>query len=306
MPQTASETRDRWAAWLLERRFAGDPKLAESTLHGLGIVRNRVLDNAAVREGDVVVDVGAGDGLIAFGALERVGDTGRVIFSDVSQDLLDHSRALADELGVADRCEFVLASADDLEPIAAESVDVVTTRSVVIYLPFEAKEQAFQASFRVLRAGGRLSIFEPINRFGHEHKVDVFWGFEVGPIKDLAAKVEAAYEERAPGEKTLVDFDERDLLVWAEGAGFAEVELDLNAQIKREVGLGWASGDVSFEWDTFINISGNPHAPTLKEILEDALTPEERERFVAHLRPLVEGRKATQRSSVAYLHALKR
>jgi arsenite methyltransferase len=39
-----------------------------------------------------VLDVGAGDGLIAFGAAERVGLNGTVIFSDVSEDLLAHSR----------------------------------------------------------------------------------------------------------------------------------------------------------------------------------------------------------------------
>jgi ubiquinone/menaquinone biosynthesis C-methylase UbiE len=48
----------------------------------------------------VLLDVGTGDGLIAFGALDLVGEDGRVVFSDVSQDLLDHSRTLAEEAGV--------------------------------------------------------------------------------------------------------------------------------------------------------------------------------------------------------------
>src|SRR5438552_3003868 len=113
-----------------------------------------VLEGAAIREGDVVLDVGAGDGLIAFGALRLVGETGKVVFSDVSQDLLDVSRGLARELDAVDRCEFVLARAEDLAPIADESVDVVTTRSVVIYV--EEKQRAFDAFHRVLRPGGRL------------------------------------------------------------------------------------------------------------------------------------------------------
>lgn len=95
-----------------------------------------------------------GAGLIAFGALERLGESGRVIFSDVSQDLLDHAFALAEEGGVLDRCEFALARAEDLAPIADESVDVVTTRSVIIYVPRELKPLAFEEFFRVLRAGG--------------------------------------------------------------------------------------------------------------------------------------------------------
>ena len=94
----AEATRDRWAAWILERRFGGDPEQAERSLRELGRVRERVLDRAAVREGAVVLDVGAGDGLIAFGALPLVGERGKVIFSDVSQDLLDVSRGLASSM----------------------------------------------------------------------------------------------------------------------------------------------------------------------------------------------------------------
>ena len=274
----------------------------------LARVRERVLDNAALRDGDVVLDVGAGDGLIAFGALERVGERGRVIFSDVSQDLLDHARTLAEEVGVADRCEFVRAAAEELSPFADESVDVVTTRSVVIYVPFEEKRVAFGEFFRVLRPGGRLSMFEPINRFGYVEDDDSrFWGFEdVGPIQDLVAKVNAAYREQAPGERTLIDFDERDLLEFAEAAGFAEIELELTSKIERGAALGWGPDDEHVTWETFVNLSGNPHAPTLAEVMEDVFTPEERDRFVSHLRPQVEGRKATSRSSIAYRRAVKR
>jgi ubiquinone/menaquinone biosynthesis C-methylase UbiE len=115
---------------LLNRRFGGSVERREKFIEGLMPWRDRVLGNAGVGEGDVLLDVGAGDGLIAFGALDLVGEDGRVVFSDVSQDLLDHSRTLAEEMGVLDRCEFVLASADDLSAIKDDSVDVVTTRSV--------------------------------------------------------------------------------------------------------------------------------------------------------------------------------
>jgi arsenite methyltransferase len=122
-----------WAAWLLERRHGGDPEDLNVTMDFLAPVRERVLGNAALTGGETLLDVGAGDGLIAFGALELVGEDGRVIFSDISQDLLDHSRSLARQMGVLDRCEFVRASADDLSAFEDASVDVVTTRSVLIY-----------------------------------------------------------------------------------------------------------------------------------------------------------------------------
>jgi SAM-dependent methyltransferase len=66
-------------------------------------VRDWVLDHATPKSGETVLDVGCGDGLIAFEALERVGEQGMVIFSDISQDLLDRCRVLAAEIGVLDR-----------------------------------------------------------------------------------------------------------------------------------------------------------------------------------------------------------
>ena len=298
-----AETLDRWAQWLLDRRFGGDQALAERAKQRLGRVRARVLDGANVRPGDVVLDVGAGDGLIAFGALERVGDDGRVVFSDISQDLLDHSRALAEELGVADRCEFVLAAAEDLVPVANASVDVVTTRSVLIYV--EDKQRAFESFFRVLRPGGRVSMFEPINRFHVRNDPNLFWGYDVGPVRELARKVDAFYEATAPGENTLVDFDERDLLELAEQAGFARIELDYEARIQRDAGCLW-DADAEPSWERFVNVPGNPLAPSLAEAMDQALSPDERAAFEAYLRPLVEGAKATERSAVAYFRATKR
>jgi len=62
---------------------------------------------------------------------------------------------------VLGRCEFVHASAEDLSVLEDASVDVVTTRSVLIYVP--DKRRTFEEFHRVLKPGGRLSIFEPIN-----------------------------------------------------------------------------------------------------------------------------------------------
>ena len=60
-------TRYRWAGWLLERRDGGDPDQREAAMGFLIPVRDRVLHNAALSYGGTLLDVGAGDGLIAFG-----------------------------------------------------------------------------------------------------------------------------------------------------------------------------------------------------------------------------------------------
>ena len=286
--------RDRWAQWLLERRHGGDDEQFERMLPALEEFRVRVIANAEIREGDVVLDVGTGDGLIAFAALEEVGAGGRVVFSDVSEDLLAECRRLATELGVADRSEFVRASADAL-PFGPDSFDVVTTRSVLIYLL--EKEPAFREFHRVLRPGGRLSIFEPINIFGHEQRSNFYYGLDVAPVRHLADKVMARWRE-PPDQHPLLNFDERDLFHFAEDAGFDEVRIDFRAETKLEQ---WTTS-----WETFRSSSGNPLDPTPAEEIAEALEPAERTEFEAYLRSVIESRPhVRQWRAGAYLRAVK-
>jgi len=262
-------------------------------LPALDDFRARVVANAEINEGDLVLDVGAGDGLIAFAALEHVGELGRVIFSDVSDALLAECKRLANELGVLDRCEFVHASADAL-PFDSESVDVVTTRSVLIYLMDKAP--AFREFHRVLRGGGRLSIFEPINIFGHEHSHGLYYGLDVSPVRHLADKIITRW--KGPDEHPLLNFDERDLFRLAREAGFSEVQMDYRAELKLEE---WTKS-----WETFLRSSGNPLDPTPEEEIKEALEPGEQVEFEAYVRTLVESRpRVPQWRAGAYLQALK-
>lgn len=255
-------------------------------------VRDRVLDRAGLAEGETLLDVGCGEGMIGFGALER--GAGHVVFSDISDDLLGFCREAAEELGVAERCSFVKAGAADLAGIEDESVDVVTTRSVLIYVP--EKAQAFVEFFRVLRPGGRFSCFEPINRFGCEERRQGFWGYPGNGVSDLAERVEQVYAEIQPPDDPMLDFDERDLIRLAEEAGFFPIDLELQAEIRALEPK---------PWDAFLHSSGNPKIPTIAEAMDQALTPEERERFAAHLRALVEEGKGVWRMAHAYLRAEK-
>jgi arsenite methyltransferase len=281
-----SSTTDRWAAWLRERRHGGDEELLRRALDHLAPIRERVLDGAELMPGDVLLDVGCGDGLIGLGALNRGAE---VIFSDVSEPLLDDCRAIA-----GDQARYLVADATDLSVLEDGSVDVVTTRSVLIYVA--DKQRAFEEFHRVLRPGGRLSSWEPINRFGHPDPDDRFCGYDVAPVAELARRVTDALSVEA--ESTLLDFDERDLLRLAERAGFCELRLDYEARIEDG---SWLHGP----WDAVLMTSGNPLAPTLGEAIDRALTPEEAERFVAHLKPLVEAGAGRRRHATAHLVARK-
>src|SRR3954447_6649734 len=163
-------------------------------------VRDRVLDRSGLAEGETLLDVGCGEGLIGFGALER--GAGHVVFSDISDDLLAFCREAAEAAGVADRCSFVRAGAEELAGVADGSVDVVTARSVLIYV--RDKASAFAEFARVLRAGGRASLFEPINRFGMDEKRQDFWGYPGNGLADLAARVEHVYDEIQPPDDPML------------------------------------------------------------------------------------------------------
>jgi arsenite methyltransferase len=282
--------KDRWATWLAERRYGGDAEVKQWVTAELVARRDRILDDARVLNGDLLLDVGCGEGLVAFGALERGAS---VVFSDISNDLLEHCRQAADDLGVAERSRFVQTSADDLSPIDNESVDVVTTRSVLIYVG--DKRRAFAEFFRVLRPEGRISLYEPINRFGLGSRD--YGGFDLSPVGDLGEKLLAIYEAiQPPDSDPMLDFDERDLFRLCEESGFYPISMTLEAELRPLQPRSWES---------FLHASGNPKIPTLAEAMNEAFTPAERERLVAHLRPLVERGDGSRRLAHCYLSAVK-
>jgi len=292
-------TGDVWAQWLLHRRYGGDPQRLKATLDNLYPVRDKVLTQARLSDGCTLLDVGSGDGLIAFGALQQR-PTCRVIFSDISQDLLEHAASAAEQMHVVDRSTFLRASAEDLSAVPDASIDAVTIRSVLIYVA--DKQQAIREFHRVLKLGGRLSLFEPINRFGEPQPTHMFWGFDATPIVEIAAKVKAVYQRLQPLDADpMMNFDERDLIGLVERVGFHEVHLDLEVDIKP---LSEVRGE-NRTWESFVRTAGNPRIPTLEEATAQVLTKDEAATFTAHMRPLVETGTGTYRSAVAYLSATK-
>ncbi|MQA77116.1 MAG: methyltransferase domain-containing protein [Streptosporangiales bacterium] len=291
----AEAGQDEWSVWLASRRHGGNAESLRRTMEFLGPIRDQVVSNAAPAPGDTVLDVGCGDGLIAFAAAERVGTAGSVIFADISADLLSLCEERADRLGIAARCEFVQTRASDLRTIGDATVDAVTLRSVLIYE--SDKASAFAEFFRVLRPGGRLSLFEPINRFINDEGTGCFAGYDVEPVVDLAAKVKAVYDAIQPPESDpMLDFDERDLVRLAERAGFEPVHLRYQVDIYRAEPT---------RWETAAHIAGNPRIPTMAEAVQQALSPAQVERLTDWLRPQAEQGTRRRRRAVTYLWGVR-
>jgi arsenite methyltransferase len=208
-----------WAEWLSHTRFAGltDDERDEFMRH-LADVRDRVLDNARLEPGDDVLDLGAGTGLLTFGAHDRIGD-GWVFAIDPTVDALEEllrGAHGADLAGVM----YLIGDAEVI-PLPDESVDACVTRSVLMYVP--DLEKAATELHRVLRPGGRLSLCEPITRKGTSLVTAVDWS----PLGDeLAGRVAAEWERHAAA-RPMMQLDERKLATALEAAGFAEVQVEL-------------------------------------------------------------------------------
>ena len=192
---------------------------------------------------------------------------------------------------------FVVARAEDLEPVADSSVDIVTTRSVLIYV--HDKAAAFRAFHRVLRSGGRISLFEPINNYFPWDTTE-FWGYDSTEVSDLVEKI-WAYQDWGPDtdeSDPMSNFTEKDLVRQAEEAGFDEVHVELLVDVEP--------GSWVVDWDRLMGTSPNPNALTVGESVAGALTHDEQVRFESVLRERVDRGQSVVRSAFAYLRASKR
>jgi ubiquinone/menaquinone biosynthesis C-methylase UbiE len=109
---------------------------------------------ALIKEGDTVVDLGAGAGNDAFVARSIVGEKGKVIGIDFTDKMIEKARANAAKLNYRN-VEFRQGDIENM-PLAGNIADVVVSNCVLNLVP--DKKQAFKETFRILKTGGHFSV----------------------------------------------------------------------------------------------------------------------------------------------------
>lgn len=109
---------------------------------------------AALKPGEVVLDLGSGAGFDCFLAAARVGPQGKVIGVDMTADMLDKARQNASK-GDYKNVEFRLGEIENL-PVADNTIDAIISNCVINLSP--NKPRVFAEAFRVLKTGGHLMV----------------------------------------------------------------------------------------------------------------------------------------------------
>ncbi|MDB5356193.1 MAG: hypothetical protein JWN24_2646 [Phycisphaerales bacterium] len=109
--------------------------------------------------GGRIADLGCGAGWLAV-LLGKLGAR-QVVGIDFSPAQIARARALAAESGVADRVIFEVAGASDIAS-GDDTFDVVIVHAFLHHLSVAEIQSVLSVAHRMLRSGGKLVIFEPV------------------------------------------------------------------------------------------------------------------------------------------------
>ncbi len=173
----------------------------------LGLGCGLPTEQAAIKPGETVLDLGSGAGNDVFIASSLVGAEGRVIGLDMTEDMVTRARENAVKLGRGN-VEFVLGEIEDI-PLPDAEVDLVVSNCVLNLVP--DKSRAFGEIQRVLKPGGRFAISDIVLR---------------GELPPSLAEASLLYVGCVAGAQ-----QEEQYLATIAAAGFADIAVEKSREI---------------------------------------------------------------------------
>lgn len=292
-----------WTQWLRDSRFSYlTEEQKQQTLAWLEKVRDKVLDKANLKYDDIIMDVGTGSGLLAFGAFERMksmpennspqGMKGKVIASDAFIDCVEECFKIAKTCGIEQEMGFLQADASDTK-LDVETFDVLVMRSVLVHIV--DKQKAINEFFRILKPGGRISVFEPVisnnTKYFELMNPAMYSNFE--ELKKSEEKM------TSDSNDPLMNFDENSLKKCFKNAGFSNIDVEIEVQS--------SSYQVSKEMiDPWLNTPPSPGSLTVKQKFLRDFSEKEVEDFINILKLDLDGKTIEINSPTLYINAIKK
>lgn len=174
------------------------------------------IDQAAVRRGDVILDLAGGTGDLAREFSRKVGKDGHVVLADINAAMLRQGRRRLIDAGIAGNVTIAQVDAQAL-PFDSSSFDCITIafglRNVT------DKDAALASMYRVLKPGGKAMILEFSKPNPAIKPAYDLYSFKVLPaLGKLVAKDPDSYQYLA--ESIRMHPDQETLQAMMESAGF--------------------------------------------------------------------------------------
>ncbi len=158
---------------------------------------------AALRPGEIVLDLGSGGGIDVLLSARRVGPTGKAYGLDTTDEMLALAEENKRKSGLAN-VEFLRGDIEQI-PLPDDAVDVVIS-NCVINLSAD-KDRVLREAFRVLKPGGRLAVSDVVVQ---------------GELPDALRKSMESWVGCVAGALSETDYRQK-----LAAAGFAEVEVEV-------------------------------------------------------------------------------
>lgn len=186
---------------------------------------------AALKPGEVVVDLGSGGGLDVLLAARQVGPEGFVYGVDMTDEMLDLAARNLAQAGVTN-VAFRKGHIEDL-PLEENTADVIISNCVINLSP--DKGQTLNEAFRVLRSGGRVAVSDIV----------IDGDLSDLPVSEKQVRAALSWAGCIAGALTIEQY--RALL---EEAGFTDIRVDIRqrydaSMLERAEGLDLPADVVS-------------------------------------------------------------